>query len=1176
MRENGEHSRQRQPRRVARSARLFGAFALIGLACALTAGPAAAEYTFKGTFAGPGAGSGNGELSTPGRAAVEQSTGDLFVVDSGNDRVQVFRPTAAGTAEYLTQFGGGELSAPWGVALAEEGGDTYVYVADAGNNRIVKYDSDGEATPSFTVDPDFTSPAAGAGTGEVGSFHAALAVDPTTGDLLVADDANKRIERFESDGTFVSSFDGTDGGSALEGPIDLATNSTGDIYVVDANGNIAEAQGTSKVLRYHADGKYVTTLGPVGTHERPATVAVNPTNDEVIVSGDQDNVYEAGPAPFVPVLQIFNSSNQALPSPAVNTTATDDTVSGLGIAGGDPDRLYVVLDVGRYFGSPFGVPQIQAFRQPHPVAPRILAEGAGAAVGESTLTGAIETGNASTEYHFEWGTTGAYGNRTPTETLAPAEGVSHVRALLTGLAAGVTYHYRLVATNPKGTAEGADSTFATLGPTGPETCPNAAIREAQHSTELPECRAFEMVSPVDKNGNEVTGFFTVQGAPGGDRVAYGSTGAFPMSEASLPESSYLSVRGDEGWATRALTPPQKNDAEIIGGVSRDFSEDLGRGLTFSRVALTPDAVDGASNVYLQDNLTGALTYVASSPGAALFNRGSNTGGSPIKGGSSTYDHVVLVAEQALVPGAPEGTDSVYDVTRNGPSLVSILPDGSPAAGAGVGVEQPIQSSDHPVSADGRRIFFESARRLYERIDGTETVELSSSEISGAQGDSDARFGAASADGKVAFFTARARLTLAGEPDPPTGFPPARLYRYSGGHLEELAKSSTGIGSFVEVLGVSESGDTAYFVVTDRPEGDPAPGSRVYRWHLGEGVSEAFSFEALGPFDEAPRDWTTSPDGRFAAFEALSFLTPNALPGPTCEPDDASGHQKLPAHCFQVYVYDATTGKVSCASCSPFGEAPIGASTIGSLFGGGSAPLMFSRHAARGIANDGTLYFDSPSRLTADDGDGKRDVYEWQNGKITLLTPNTPTDVAYADASADGSTVFVLTASRLVGQDQDSSMDVYAIRRDGGIPAQNLAPAPAPCEGDACQGASATTPATSRPGSSDLKGSSARVSRGKAVIQVPSKVRIHGIVGFVSVRVSGPGRVSVTGKGLYSAARGFKGPGSARLRLRLTAQTRGQLARTGTLRREASIRFRPPEGRSQMRKVAVVFVAGEGK
>ncbi len=117
----------------------------------LAASSASADFSYQGTFSSEG--SGDGQLSTPGRAAVEQATGHLFVVDSDNNRVQVFAPNAGGGAEYLTQFGAGELSAPWGIAISESGGQTSVYVADAGNDRIVKYDSDEATTPSFTLDP---------------------------------------------------------------------------------------------------------------------------------------------------------------------------------------------------------------------------------------------------------------------------------------------------------------------------------------------------------------------------------------------------------------------------------------------------------------------------------------------------------------------------------------------------------------------------------------------------------------------------------------------------------------------------------------------------------------------------------------------------------------------------------------------------------------------------------------------------------------------------------------------------------------------------------------------------------------------------------------------------------------------------------------------------------------
>jgi phosphodiesterase/alkaline phosphatase D-like protein len=91
--------------------------------------------------------------------------------------------------------------------------------------------------------------------------------------------------------------------------------------------------------------------------------------------------------------------------------------------------------------------------------------GGGSATGV-TQTGALLSGNVQpgfspTSYHFEYGPTSDYGQSTPAGGLGADNGVHPVSASLAGLAAGTTYHYRLVASNAIGTTSGADHTFAT-------------------------------------------------------------------------------------------------------------------------------------------------------------------------------------------------------------------------------------------------------------------------------------------------------------------------------------------------------------------------------------------------------------------------------------------------------------------------------------------------------------------------------------------------------------------------------------------------------------------------------------------------------------------------------------------------------------------------------------------
>jgi streptogramin lyase len=87
----------------------------------------------------------------------------------------------------------------------------------------------------------------------------------------------------------------------------------------------------------------------------------------------------------------------------------------------------------------------------------------GVTTGTATLTGTANPLDEPTAYHFEWGTTTAYGQQAPTTAAAIGSGTADdaVTQTLTGLAPSTTYHYRLVATSAGGTADGSDLTFVT-------------------------------------------------------------------------------------------------------------------------------------------------------------------------------------------------------------------------------------------------------------------------------------------------------------------------------------------------------------------------------------------------------------------------------------------------------------------------------------------------------------------------------------------------------------------------------------------------------------------------------------------------------------------------------------------------------------------------------------------
>jgi len=82
----------------------------------------------------------------------------------------------------------------------------------------------------------------------------------------------------------------------------------------------------------------------------------------------------------------------------------------------------------------------------------------------ATVHGTVAPNGQATTYHFDYGTTSAYGSSTPSASAGSGTTTVDVSAALSGLKPQTTYHYRLVATSSDGTSEGADATFTTSNP----------------------------------------------------------------------------------------------------------------------------------------------------------------------------------------------------------------------------------------------------------------------------------------------------------------------------------------------------------------------------------------------------------------------------------------------------------------------------------------------------------------------------------------------------------------------------------------------------------------------------------------------------------------------------------------------------------------------------------------
>jgi hypothetical protein len=127
-------------------------------------------------------------------------------------------------------------------------------------------------------------------------------------------------------------------------------------------------------------------------------------------------------------------------------------------------------------------------------------------VGSTTaeLRGNVDPQGEDTSYHVEYGTTTAYGNSTPIRTTGAGTVSQFVAEPVTGLTPRTTYHFRVVATNPSGTSNGADQVFVTQASTsggGPPQFTRAVSAATVSGTvrvRVPGSATFVALGPTDQ------------------------------------------------------------------------------------------------------------------------------------------------------------------------------------------------------------------------------------------------------------------------------------------------------------------------------------------------------------------------------------------------------------------------------------------------------------------------------------------------------------------------------------------------------------------------------------------------------------------------------------------------------------------------------------------------------
>src|SRR3977135_3542693 len=262
--------------------------------------------------------------------------------------------------------------------------------------------------------------------------------------------------------------------------------------------------------------------------------------------------------------------------------------------------------------------------------------------------------------------------------------------------------------------------------TGP--CPNEPVRLQQGATALPDCRAYEMVSPPDKNGGDVRGIDgvsgggVVQASADGQSVTYLTLNAFGDAKSAPVGSQHVAGRSaGAGWSTQNIGIPINSGTYGVAGEGTPFeafSLDLSSGVLWSgevganlNSEQTPvenppfaGAPAGYEDFYLYaipgGGLQSLLTRAPAAPAGEFSMR--------FLGATPDLSHVVVSSSAALNSGEEGGHPELYEWDRTTGVFqpVSVLPDGAPREHAGLGGRQEGEV-DHAVSEDGSRVIWTS-------------------------------------------------------------------------------------------------------------------------------------------------------------------------------------------------------------------------------------------------------------------------------------------------------------------------------------------------------------------------------------------------------------------------------------------------------------------------------------